>query len=256
MPQPSVTKIHLKITYLKFHLNLPGANGLTYEKLSLVTINDVVWMYECCVFVIDGNNKRLWLYCFCLPIPRSLLLFTPQPSGLEGYCRHGPGGLADSRAVGCQTCGTHISVTAWRIFSVRSFVELSRSVVVHCYGKLPTCPIWACPWAKKLVKFATNWVQTMRNAYLWIHWMDLSQLKFHGLVLTCSCAASYLFARLPHMGLPMGQKFVKSGSTWARLCGTQISETAGWIYTIWSSMEFSRPVGVQNHGHLTLVLVF
>ena len=26
------------------------------------------------------------------------LVFTPQPSGLEGYCRHGPGGRAGGRA--------------------------------------------------------------------------------------------------------------------------------------------------------------
>ena len=58
------------------------------------------------------------------------------------------------------------------------------------------------------------------------------------------------------MSLPMGQKLVKSGSIWARLCGTHISETAGWIYTIWSSMELSRPVVVQHHGHLTLTLDF
>ena len=70
-------------------------------------------------------------------------LFTPQPSGLEGYCRHGWG-----RAGGCQNCGTHISVTAWWIFSLRSSMELSRPVVVHCHAHLPICPIWACPWAK------------------------------------------------------------------------------------------------------------
>ena len=58
------------------------------------------------------------------------------------------------------------------------------------------------------------------------------------------------------MGLPMGQKLVKSGSTWARLCGTHISETTGWIYTIWGSMELSRPVVVQHYGHLTLTLDF
>ena len=28
MPQKSITKIHLKITYLKFHSNFPGANEL------------------------------------------------------------------------------------------------------------------------------------------------------------------------------------------------------------------------------------
>ena len=27
-------------------------------------------------------------------------VFTPQPSGLEGYCRHSPGGRAGGRAVG------------------------------------------------------------------------------------------------------------------------------------------------------------
>ena len=58
------------------------------------------------------------------------------------------------------------------------------------------------------------------------------------------------------MGLPMGQKLVKSGSTWARLCETHIFETAGWIYTIRSSMELSRPVVVQHQGHLTLTLDF
>ena len=58
------------------------------------------------------------------------------------------------------------------------------------------------------------------------------------------------------MGMPMGQKLLKSGSTWARFCGTHISETAGWINTIPSSMELSRPVVVQQYGHLTLTLDF
>ena len=77
---------------------------------------------------------------------------------LEGYCRHGPGGraggLLGGRAGGCQTCGTHISVTALWIFTVRSSVELSRPVFVHCHGHLPICPIWACPWAKNLSNLA------------------------------------------------------------------------------------------------------
>ena len=84
-------------------------------------------------------------------------------------------GRAGGRAGGCQTCGTHISVTAWRIFSIRSSMELSRPVVVHCHGNLPICPVWACPWAKNL-------------------------------------------SNLPQIG--------------SRLCGTHISETAGWIYPI------------------------
>ena len=51
----------------------------------------------------------------------------------------------------------------------------------------------------------------------------------------------------------MGQKLVKPGGIWVR---THISETVGWIYTIWSSVELSRPVVVQHHGHLTLTLGF
>ena len=98
---------------------------------------------------------------------------------------------ATGRAGGCQTCGTHISVTVWWIFSVRSSVELSRLVAVHCHKHLPICSIWTC---KKLVKFATNWLQTLQNAHLWKHWMDLPNLKFHGLVLTCSCAT---YSHLP-----------------------------------------------------------
>ena len=84
-------------------------------------------------------------------------------------------GRAGGWAGGCQSCGTHISVTVWRIFSIRSSVELSRPLVVHCHGHLPLCPIWACPWAKNL--------------------SNLAQIG-------------------------------------SRLCGTQISETAGWIYPI------------------------
>ena len=82
-------------------------------------------------------------------------------------------------AGGCQTCGTHISVTFWRIFSIRSSVELSRPLVVHCHGHLPHMGL---PMGQKLVKFGTNWVQTLRNAYLWNSWMDLPHLNFHGLV--------------------------------------------------------------------------
>ena len=36
-------------------------------------------------------------------------------------------------------------ITALQIFSIRSSVELSRPVVVHCHGHLPFFAIWACP---------------------------------------------------------------------------------------------------------------
>ena len=142
------------------------------------------WAVDGLIWWLSYSGKLKNNYQYVVPLSDNLLgdcsvskviylwlLFTPQPSGLEGYCRHGPGG----RAGGCQTCGTHISVTAWRIFSIRSSVELSRPLVVHCYGHLPICPIWACPWAKNL-------------------------------------------SNLPQIG--------------SRLCGSQISETAGWMYPI------------------------
>ena len=98
-------------------------------------------------------------------------MFLPlSPSGWRGIVITVRAG---GRAGGCQTCRTHISVTPWRIFSIRSSVELSRPVVVHCHDHLPICPIWACQWVKNL-------------------W------------------------NLPQIG--------------SRLCGTHISETAGWIY--------------------------
>ena len=77
--------------------------------------------------------------------PSARVFLTFYPSALRA------GGVLSSRsgrAGGCQTCGTHISVTAWWIFSIRSSVELFRPVVVHRHGYLPICPIWTCPWAK------------------------------------------------------------------------------------------------------------
>ena len=111
-----------------YTLPLPFPNAFELTIFPLVSV--LVWVYD------------------------RFIIFTPQPSGLEGYCRHGPGGRAGGRAGGCQTCGTHISVTSWWIFSIRSSVDLSRPVVVHCHGHLPICPIWACPWAKNLSNLA------------------------------------------------------------------------------------------------------
>ena len=36
MPQPSITKIHLKITYLNFYSDFPGANELTTDEYQAV----------------------------------------------------------------------------------------------------------------------------------------------------------------------------------------------------------------------------
>ena len=111
-------------------------------------------------------------------------------------------------------------------------MELSRPVVVHYRDHLPICPIWVCPWAKNLSNLpqigyrlcgthvSDEWIYPIQS------FMDLSW----PVVVQC-------YSYLPYLGLPMGQKLVKSGSTWARFCRTHISETAVWIYTIQSSME-------------------
>ena len=109
------------------------------------------------------------------------LVFTPQPSGLEGYCGHNSGGWARGRAGACQTSGTHIYVTAWRIFSIRISVELSRPVVVHCHGHLPIA-LYGLAHGQKNV--------------------DLPHLKFNGLVYTRSCATLQLFAQWPIWACP------------------------------------------------------
>ena len=89
---------------------------------------------------LDLFKNVLYIYIFLLPL---------SPSGWRGIVVTVRAG---GRAGGCQTCGTHISVTAWRIFSIRSSVELSRPVVVHCHGHLPmrysTFKIW--PWKSKV----------------------------------------------------------------------------------------------------------
>ena len=131
--------------YVSFSLNMHEQQS---KKISKGVLKLWCMIIKCCIFYKLIAFLSVWLHNQKYPI------FTPQPSGLEGYCRHGPGGraggLAGGRAGGCQTCGTHISVTAWWIFSVRSSMELSRPVVVHCHAHLPICSIWACPWAENL----------------------------------------------------------------------------------------------------------
>ena len=102
--------------------------------------------------VFKGVPYRYRVYYF--PYPQSILHTTGYyylnwltqcdlRAGRVLYSRSG-------RVGGCQTCGNHISVTTWQIFSVWSLVELSRPLAVHCHGHLSICSIWACPWAKNL----------------------------------------------------------------------------------------------------------
>ena len=63
------------------------------------------------------------------------------PSALRAGGVFSPRPGQAGRQAGCQTSGTHISVTTWRIFSVQSSMELCRAVIVHYHGHSPICLI-------------------------------------------------------------------------------------------------------------------
>ena len=57
------------------------------------------------LFQLRPSSSKNTSFCpsVCLSVRPSVCLshlFTPQPSGLEGYCRHGPGGRAAGRPGG------------------------------------------------------------------------------------------------------------------------------------------------------------
>ena len=77
MPQPSITKIYLKITCLKFHSNFPGANEFMHHLMKslgwvvlnmtqlhsarhepLVRLNNKIW-WQC---LVPTSTKWIWLY--------------------------------------------------------------------------------------------------------------------------------------------------------------------------------------------------
>ena len=68
MPQLSVTKIHLKITYLEFHSNFPGANELRLcmyidsHALSLPTVINPMYPNH-----MHTSYSLLWYFCEGVP---------------------------------------------------------------------------------------------------------------------------------------------------------------------------------------------
>ena len=78
--------------------------------------------------------------------------------------------------------------------------------------------------------------------------------KLDSFVYTCSCALSGSFAHLPHIMLTHGpitwQIWYQWGSHFEERI--YISETAGGIFSIRSSIELSRPVVVQRQDHLPI----
>ena len=147
------------------------------------------------------------------------------------------------RAAGSKPWGIHISETTGRIFSVQSSNELSRHcAMLRSFANLPHTSL---PMGQKLVKFGSR---LWEISYLWNCWYKSVHSKFYGIVHTRSCAT--WLAHLPYMGLSMGTKLIISGTTGIQTSGNHISETAGWIYSILRSMEWSILVVVLRHNHL------
>ena len=110
-------------------------------------------------------------------------------------------GWVGGRAGGCQTCGTHISVSARRI--------------------LPICPIWACPWAKKLPQTGSRLCGThISETAGWVYsiqcFMDLPRpliVQCHSYLPICSIRACQLARNLsnqatfgPYLAKPISLK--------------------------------------------------
>ena len=171
------------------------------------------------------------------------VFFTPQPSRQEGCC-------VPVRA------GRHISESARWIFSVQNSMELAGPEVVQHYGHLPICHIWVCPWSKNLLNLVPvgsrlcrrHIFKSTRQIYSIRSSMELCRLvvvQRHSNLPMCPIWACPWAKNLSNQ-VPLG----------FRLCQTHISETTGWIYTIPSSMELSKPVIVQHHGLMTLTWEF
>ena len=65
MPQPSITKIHLKMTYLKFHSNFPGANELNDDGRDRIqprnpAVHHVTWSIIRILFIHPWHLERWW----------------------------------------------------------------------------------------------------------------------------------------------------------------------------------------------------
>ena len=103
-------------------------------------------------------GKKYFGECFShFPTAKSKknCLFIPQPSGLEGYCRHGSGGRAGGRWL----------PNLWNPYLCNRLTDFLHSkfcgIIEACSCALschlPICPIWACPWAKNLSNLPQIW---------------------------------------------------------------------------------------------------
>ena len=129
----------------------------------------IVWPLQCSVFI-------LW-ELFTFQNMDFLPLSPPGWRGIVVMVR--AGGRADGRLPNLRNPYLCNRLTDFLHSKFCGIVWACRCALSWPYAHLPHMGL---PMGQKLVKFATNWVQTLRNAYLWNCWMDLPHLKFHGLV--------------------------------------------------------------------------
>ena len=101
-------------------------------------------------------------------------MFTPQPSGLEGYCHHGPGGRPDGRLPDLRN-----------LYLCNRLMDYLHSkfcgIVWACHCHLPICPLWPChgPTICQIChKLGPDIAEHMSLKPL----DGFTHLKFHGLV--------------------------------------------------------------------------
>ena len=136
------------------------------------------WRNGCCDIIFlffSCDQADLWMLCSVrLSICHTFLPLSPP--GCRGI-------VVTVRAAGQlpnlsnpYLCNRFTGFLHWKFCGI---VLACRCALSWSFGHLPHVGL---PMGQKLVKFATNWVDTLRNTYLWNCWMDLPHLKFHGLV--------------------------------------------------------------------------
>ena len=98
------------------------------------------------------------------------------------------------------------------------FVKIWKGILIFFFWHFTLEPLWLEGYShialsRHMSGWASRWSATDFAECIFLKcWRDFVWSKLdYGIVWTCSCAPSLLFAHLPHTGMPMGQKLVKSG---------------------------------------------
>ena len=95
--------------------------------------------------------------------------------------------------------------------------------------------------------------------YLWNCWMDIHLSKFYVIIQTRGCETSCLFAHLPHIVF-LKNLLPKTCLIWYQgsqdICRMHISVTAGQLFSVRSSVEWSQFVAMQHYSHLPIWLIW